>query len=824
MKKLIALLLTVSLALSPLGGALAETALQDLLGGFLDMLSSVSIGNGKTVSPEPSPLLIQTVADKTFSARMNGYGWGGDEDAYSFSFKFCEPAVFSAEEIEALKKGDTLVMGFESFTVAKLQKEDGQITVTPKESWLEVLTLRKTEDGAGYTAETGAGLLMLEVLSMDCVAGPEFVYRGAAGETLTAKELLNLLWSEAFDLSDEILEIGFDGAGMLLWAEGPAIPEAGAADGSGDSEGQYDPLSLWSQDSPVKAELIAYVEAVTDDWSEAYVAPADRVAVFDFDGTLYGERFPTYFDVCLFLHRALHDESYTAEDDVRAYAEGLEAALLNGEPEPDSPRSTAQMAAETFKGFTVDAYRAYIRDFMNTPVWGFENMTYGEGLFLPMEELVQYLAGHDFKVFISSGSERALVRELIEGTLDEWIPSERVIGSSFTLTASGQGDKAGRSYDYRPEDEVLLEGNLTVKNLKANKVFSIVDEIGKAPLLVFGNSSGDLAMAQYAVQHGGRAYMLLCDDLERDWGDAETAAAFAETCASCGYTTISMRDDFMTIYGEDMMKTEGENALPAASLAGTAEEKANPQALIERLVISCAAYSQRDEQALAALSAADPDLGEKWARILALWETPAAVNAELPEGLPDDDTLCLVALGFQLNPDGTMREELIQRLKVLLAAAEKYPRARIVCTGGGTAADDPTATEAGKMAEWLRENGVDPSRILAEDKSVTTAQNAVFTFDLLEEHWPQVTQIAIVSSDYHIATGTLLFGAEAILRNSPAAVVSNAAWHAPSGTLSSMFQAGALIELSGDVETAFAIYYETYDIHELPPLNGEEKE
>ena len=261
-----------------------------------------------------------------------------------------------------------------------------------------------------------------------------------------------------------------------------------------------------------------------------------------------------------------------------------------------------------------------------------------------------------------------------------------------------------------------------------------------------------------------------------------------------------------------------------ACVTGLAEEKARSQALIERLVISWAAYAERDAQAMEELATADPALGEKWNRILDLWEAPVSVNEALPDNLPIDDTLCLVALGFQLNPDGTMRDELIERLKVLLAASEKYPQARIVCTGGGTAANNPTATEAGKRAEWLQENGVDPSRILVEDQSITTAQNAIFTFDLLEEHWPQVTQVAIISSDYHIATGTLLFGAEAILRDSPVTVVSNAAWHAPSGTLSAMFQAGALIELSGDVETAFEIYYETYDIHELPPLHGDEKE
>ncbi len=566
MKKGIAILLSLLLALSPLGGALAESApgLGDLIGGFLNLLSSMANGNGKTVSPEPSVLFVQTVADKTFSARMNGYGWAGDEDSYSFSFMLCDPILFSAEKIDALEKGDKLEMRYDSYTVAKLQKEDGVITVTPKEPWLETLTLRKTADGTGYTAETWNGPMMLEVLSFDCQASPDFVYRGAAGETLQAKELLEKLWAQAFDPSDKILTIAFDGAGMLLWVEGPAIPEMDAAEDAGDSEWAYDSLSLWTAGSKVKDDLIAYVDAVTDESSEDYLPPADRIAVFDLDGTLFGERFPTYFDVCLFLHRVLHDESYTAEEDVRAYAEALETSLVNGDPEPDEPRSTAQMAAETFQGFTVEAYRAYIRDFMDTAAWGFENMTYGEGFFRPMEELVQYLAEREFKVFISSGSERALVRELIEGRLDEWIPAERVIGSTYALTASGQGDAEGRRYTYGPEDEVLLEGNLAVKNLKTNKVFSIVDEIGKTPVLVFGNSSGDFAMAQYAVQHGGRAYMLLCDDTERDWGDADTAAAFAETCAAYGYETISMRDDFVTIYGEDAVRTEEESILPAA--------------------------------------------------------------------------------------------------------------------------------------------------------------------------------------------------------------------------------------------------------------------
>lgn len=261
--------------------------------------------------------------------------------------------------------------------------------------------------------------------------------------------------------------------------------------------------------------------------------------------------------------------------------------------------------------------------------------------------------------------------------------------------------------------------------------------------------------------------------------------------------------------------------VPAVMLPAAAEDGAQTpaQSQIERAVVSYATNGTRDDEALSALASLDPSLGEKWMRIMNLWEAPITVNQELPDGLPEDDSLCLVGLGFQLNPDGTMRDELVERLKVMLAASEKYPNAIIVCTGGGTAADDPTATEAGRMAEWLKTQGVDPSRLIVEDHSLTTAQNAIYTFDILSEKYPQVRQIAIISSDYHIATGTLLFGAEAILRDKDIEVVSNAAWHAPSGTLSAMFQAGALIELSGDVETAFEIYYETYDIHELPPLH-----
>nr|SIP63272.1 hypothetical protein [uncultured bacterium] len=255
------------------------------------------------------------------------------------------------------------------------------------------------------------------------------------------------------------------------------------------------------------------------------------------------------------------------------------------------------------------------------------------------------------------------------------------------------------------------------------------------------------------------------------------------------------------------------------------------QELIEELVVDIGQYKEKAkshvEGLLEELSLADPDLGSRWERIADLW---LSLDADLtlhegilPDGLPDSEELCLVALGFQLEPDGSMKEELLGRLGVVLESAKKYPKAYVLCTGGGTAAENPAATEAGEMAKWLLEHGVEEDRLIVEDQSLTTAQNAIFSYDILTTRYPQVKQLAILSSDYHIATGHLLFEAEAILRcDTPGeealTVVSNAAWPAPSGQLSSMFQAGALIELSGDTETAFEIYYDTYDIHALPLL------
>ena len=116
-------------------------------------------------------------------------------------------------------------------------------------------------------------------------------------------------------------------------------------------------------------------------------------------------------------------------------------------------------------------------------------------------------------------------------------------------------------YELTPEDELVIDGKLFQKNQKTNKAVMIQQEIGKMPVLAFGNSTGDFSMATYTLQnekYEGRAYMLLCDDTERDYGDTDAAAAFKEKCDANKFYTVSMKDEFETIYPEGVQKAQAQ--------------------------------------------------------------------------------------------------------------------------------------------------------------------------------------------------------------------------------------------------------------------------
>lgn len=172
-------------------------------------------------------------------------------------------------------------------------------------------------------------------------------------------------------------------------------------------------------------------------------------------------------------------------------------------------------------------------------------------------------------------------------------------------------------------------------------------------------------------------------------------------------------------------------------------------------------------QLLQELEQKSPNLGLFWRRTLdylAYTDRDLVINrGAVPEGLPEDDSLCIAVLGFQLLYDGGMTPELQGRCELALTAAERYPNAWIAVTGGGTAAGNCSATEADVMADWFASHGIAADRIIIENRSLTTDQNAVNACKILTDYYPQVKQILVVTSDYHVPLGGMMFSEAAYL-------------------------------------------------------------
>ncbi len=202
----------------------------------------------------------------------------------------------------------------------------------------------------------------------------------------------------------------------------------------------------------------------------------------------------------------------------------------------------------------------------------------------------------------------------------------------------------------------------------------------------------------------------------------------------------------------------------AGFLPARATEAEDTKPYIERMLTYCMYYGDEAESDilywLGRIERADPEQGKTWRSILERWgwaygEMALHENL-LPDGLPEDDSLCIMVMGYSLTKVGKPRPELIGRLEVALACAEKYPKAYIVCTGGATSYV-PGVTEAGVMKDWLVEQGIEESRILTETEAMSTTQNVQKVYKLLLENYPQVKHMAVVTSDYHITRSCMMW-------------------------------------------------------------------
>lgn len=322
---------------------------------------------------------------------------------------------------------------------------------------------------------------------------------------------------------------------------------------------EADALSLWTDSAPLKAELTDYMKAVTDKDSKDFIPVEDRIAVFDMDGTLCCETDPGYFDHKLLYHRVMEDPNYKdkASDEEKAVAAEIKTYFETGEYPSGLDVKHGKAVATAFKGMTVDEFDAYVKAYRDEPMESYKGMTNGEAFYKPMLQVVDYLQANDFKVYIVSGTDRLITRGLAEGTVN--IPLSQMIGSDESLVATNQGDTDGLDYTFSKDDKVITGGEFLIKNLKMNKVSVIEQEIGQQPVLAFGNSGGDSAMANFVINNNKYktgAYMLCCDDTERENGNVEKAKKMASTCEENGYTAVSMKNDWTTIYGDGVTYTK----------------------------------------------------------------------------------------------------------------------------------------------------------------------------------------------------------------------------------------------------------------------------
>ena len=319
-----------------------------------------------------------------------------------------------------------------------------------------------------------------------------------------------------------------------------------------------DYFTQWNQCEALTA-LQEYVTDVTNPSSPNFIKAEDRIATFDMDGTFVGELYPSYFEYNMLEYRVLDDPAYKdiAPDDVKETAQEIRDFVRDGKKLPDHfDMKHAYAAAKAYSGMTLAEFDAYVKAYAAKPANGFSGMTYGESFYKPMLEVFDYLKDNGFTYYVVSGSDRFICRSLVESI---GIEPNRVIGMDVKLVSSSQGTEAGVNYTMGREEELIRTDELIIKNLKTNKVLQISQEIGKVPVLSFGNSGGDAAMHNYALsnpKYKSVAFMLIADDDARDHANRDKALKLGDQWREAGYYVISMRDDFKTIYGPGVMKTD----------------------------------------------------------------------------------------------------------------------------------------------------------------------------------------------------------------------------------------------------------------------------
>jgi hypothetical protein len=301
-----------------------------------------------------------------------------------------------------------------------------------------------------------------------------------------------------------------------------------------------DPLPSWNE-GRAKQAIVAFVAKVMQEGSADFVPPAERIAVFDNDGTLWAEQ-PMYFQGFFMLDRVKalapqHPEWKTQEPFASLLKGDVKSAFAGGE------RSVGQMLMATHAGMTSEQFEQSVRDWVATAKHPKTGRLLTEMVYQPMLELLQYLRANGFKTFIVTGGGIEFVRPWSERVYG--IPPEQVIGSSIKMKFE--------SHDGKPVLVRLPEMNFVDDG--PGKPVGIQMHIGRRPLAAFGNSDGDLQMLQWTGAGSGPRFCLYVHhtDAEREWAYDRASSIGRldkglDEAKAKGWTVVDMKTDWNRVF------------------------------------------------------------------------------------------------------------------------------------------------------------------------------------------------------------------------------------------------------------------------------------
>ena len=307
-----------------------------------------------------------------------------------------------------------------------------------------------------------------------------------------------------------------------------------------------DPLPSWNE-GPAKQAIVSFVQKVTDKSNPAYVPPAERIATFDQDGTLWVEQ-PLYTQAMFSLDRvhalaAQHPEWKTEQPFKAVLGNDREAMARFTE------QDWAQIIGATHAGMTTEAFLKTTGEWLAQAKHPRFKRPYTELVYQPMLEVMQYLRDNGFKTYIVTGGGQEFVRVYSERVYG--VPPEQVVGSSIATR-----------YEYQDGKPVLMRlPKVFFIDDKAGKPIGINLLLGKRPVAAFGNSGGDREMLEYTGAGSGTRLMMLIlhDDAKREYAygpagglpDTRVGAfsqALLDEAKKRGWVVITMKKDFKKVF------------------------------------------------------------------------------------------------------------------------------------------------------------------------------------------------------------------------------------------------------------------------------------